>query len=144
MAAQLAQQLDHRVDVAEPRHALERGLALGHQAGRQDRQGAVLAAGDLDFALEAIAAADEKAVHFGPSLARGPPRVLGTPEGTCSRGTCRVPRTRGCIGQSIGRRSQLPDSRVSDLGPNIVPSFRKIARGFSRRTPRPQESQNWH
>ena len=64
VATQLADQLGHRVDVAEARHALEGGLALGHQAGGQDRQRGVLAAGDLDFTFETVAAANEEAVHF--------------------------------------------------------------------------------
>jgi len=63
VAAQLAEQLAHRVDVAEPGHALQCRLALGQQARRHDRQGAVLAAADFDLALEALPAADEEAVH---------------------------------------------------------------------------------
>ena len=65
--AQLAEEPDHRVDVGQARHALERGLALGDEARGQDRQRAVLAAADLDFAFESVPAPDEKAVHR-PSL----------------------------------------------------------------------------
>ena len=63
VAAELAEQLGHRVDVGEAGDAFEGGLPVGQQAGGHDRQRAVLGAGDFDFAFEACSAADEKAVH---------------------------------------------------------------------------------
>ena len=51
VAAQLADELGHRIDVAKARDALEGGFALGHEARGHDRQRAVLAAADFDRCL---------------------------------------------------------------------------------------------
>ena len=63
------------VEVGEARDAFENGFALCHEAGGKDRQRGVRAAGNLDFTFEAIAAADEEAVHLCPSLSHLGPNL---------------------------------------------------------------------
>ncbi len=60
MASQFTDELGHRIDVAEPRNAMQSGLSVGKQACRDDRQRAVLAAADFDFAFESSSATNEK------------------------------------------------------------------------------------
>ena len=45
VGAELGEQRDHRLDVADPRHVRERHRLVGEQAGREDRQRAVLVPG---------------------------------------------------------------------------------------------------
>src|SRR5205085_2456740 len=102
VAAKLTDELVHRVDVRKARHALERGFALGHEGGRDDRQRGILAAGDLDFAFETISAPYDEGIH----CAR--PWVFQTRK-VCRRHQNRLTRRQGrppvrSIGQSIGRR----------------------------------------
>ncbi len=53
-------------DVGEPRHVVQRELAVGQQRRDHQRQRGVLGAGDADLALELAAALDAESVH-GPS-----------------------------------------------------------------------------
>ena len=54
----VAQHLEHRLDVADPRHVAHHDLLGGEHRGGQDRQGAVLVAGGCDGAAERHAAVD--------------------------------------------------------------------------------------
>ena len=54
------EQLDHRLDVADPRHVRQRHRLVGEQAGGEDRQHAVLVPGGADAARERMAALDHE------------------------------------------------------------------------------------
>ena len=60
IGAERDEQPQHRLDVSDPRHVLERDLLVGEQARRQDRQGAVLVAGGAHAARERMAALDHE------------------------------------------------------------------------------------
>ena len=63
--AEIAQQLEHRVDVADPRHVRERHGLLGEETRSQDREGAVLVARRADAAAEGLPTFDDERVGDG-------------------------------------------------------------------------------
>jgi hypothetical protein len=75
--AEIDEQLDHRLDVPDPRHVVQQQLLVGKEAGRQQRQCGVLVAGGRDRAAERHAALDDELLHegclggFGRERARG-------------------------------------------------------------------------
>jgi len=72
MTTQIPQQLAHRVDVGKPRHPSQRRLPLRHQARGHDRQRAVFAPADLDFALETLPTIENKTIHLALPWPQGP------------------------------------------------------------------------
>ena len=72
MATQLTDELGHRVEIGKAGNALQNRLSLGHQAGGEDGECGVFAAGNLDLTLETIPTVNDEAVHFRPSLSLRP------------------------------------------------------------------------
>ena len=73
----LLQELDHGADIGEPRHVVQRELAVGQQSRDHQRQRGVLGARDADLAFELTAALDTESVHGSSSrqiLGRVTPR----------------------------------------------------------------------
>ena len=63
--AELGEERDHRLDVADARHVRERHRFVGEQAGREDRQGAVLVPGHGDPAVKRMPALDHERLGNG-------------------------------------------------------------------------------
>ena len=63
--AELGEERDHRLDVADARHVRERHRFVGEQAGREDRQGAVLVPGRGDPAVQRMPALDHERLGNG-------------------------------------------------------------------------------
>jgi hypothetical protein len=61
--AEPAQHLEHRLDVADPRHVAHDDLLGGEHRGGQYRQRAVLVAGGCDDATKRHAAVDDELLH---------------------------------------------------------------------------------
>ena len=83
LSARRADELSHHLDVADARHVLDHALVLGQQAGRDDRQRAVLIATDLYTSGERRAALDHEEVAERAAGSRGRHRVhrTGRPAG---------------------------------------------------------------
>ena len=72
LRAEVGEQLEHGVDVPDPRDVRERDRLLREQRRRQDRQRAVLVAGGLDRPRQTPAALDHEGLHqLGRERARG-------------------------------------------------------------------------
>jgi len=67
-----AEQLEHRLDVADARHVAQRHGAVRQQRGGEDGQGGVLVAGGSDRAVQALASLDHEDGH-APKLRGGAP-----------------------------------------------------------------------
>ena len=65
VGADVAQQLDHRLDVADPGHVREADRRVRQEAGREDRKGAVLVPGGTNAAAEGLAPFDDEGLHQG-------------------------------------------------------------------------------
>ena len=63
--AEILEQGDLRLGVADPRHPVQQHLLLGQEAGGEDRQGGVLVAGDGDLAGQRRAPLDDELLHDG-------------------------------------------------------------------------------
>ena len=63
VGAEIGEQRDHRVDVADARHVAEDDRLVGQQARRQDRQCAVLVPGNADPSAERVAPLDHEGFH---------------------------------------------------------------------------------
>ena len=71
LGAEVAEQLDHRLDVADPRHVRELHRLVGEQARGEDRQRAVLVAGRAEPPVERAAALDHERLCHWPDDCRG-------------------------------------------------------------------------
>ena len=65
VGAEVVEQLDHRLDVADARHVRQRHRLVGEQARGEDRQRAVLVPGRADAAVERPAALDDERLGHG-------------------------------------------------------------------------------
>jgi hypothetical protein len=65
VGADVGQDLDHRLDVADPGDVRQRDGLLGEQRRREDRQGAVLVPGGSDPSVQGPAALDDEGLHQG-------------------------------------------------------------------------------
>ena len=64
LGAELAEDGEHVMDVAQVGDAVDDAFLLGEEGGREDREGGVLGTSDADIAFEAAASVNEYLIHF--------------------------------------------------------------------------------
>ncbi len=81
LGAEVGEDLDHRLDVADPRHVRERDGARGQHGRREDRERPVLVACGANSPRERTSAFDHERLHSGAVSYPAPWRSLATEPG---------------------------------------------------------------
>ena len=127
--AEALEDLEHRVDVADPRDVAERELGVGQHRCREDRKRAVLVAGGFDSAAERRAALNDELLHRWCQRA-SLHRRCGDP-GRSVEGAAVVheqPPARGVIPSSRSSRSPRSSARGRIAAASIAAHSRALIR----------------